>query len=470
MANMTDVWDVAIVGAGTAGLPAAIFAAARGARVLLLDASDRIGGALHLSSGSLAAAGNPQKRSLDVDDSPARHLVDALRINHGTGDLAKLKLWTDEAPATLTWLFANNLDMGGAAPEINEAHEPYDVARIYTPKRAGLAYLDVFEPLIKHWVSAGRISLGLSTRMTELLTDDTGGVVGLVARTAGGETVTIMAKTVVLTTGGYTQSGKYWQSLHGLPRKVYSYPYSNGDGLTAARRIGAQVAHTEHFLPTVGGVIDIDTPGKYWIYTRNSPVFRAPREIFVNRLGRRFMAEDKKGPDRRERILLQQPHMEFWAIYDERIRREGPPFFLWSEDKVERAFRSHEDFQRADTIEELAVGCGLDAKTLQGTIDRYNAGQAVGSDEFEREHMPFPVAIPPFYAVKHHGIAVISFGGLLTDDNFAVLDGDGTPIPNLYAAGEVLGAGVLGNAYLGGMMVSTAITFGRLLGDRILRW
>jgi fumarate reductase flavoprotein subunit len=467
---MTETWDVAIVGAGTAGLPTAIFAAERGARVILIEAADRIGGTLHLSSGSMAAAGGAHQAAQGIEDSPEQHFAEALRINHGTGDRHKLKLWTEQAGPTIDWLLGLGLQVGENQPSINAAHEPYDRPRIYSPPTSGLAYIACLSPVIEALVAAGKIDLRLSTRMTALVTDPAGAVVGLRTLSPDGTAQTVHAKSVVLATGGYAHSAKYWRELHGLPKKVWAYPFSKGDGLTAARALGGRIVHTENAMHTVGGTEDIDEPGKYWIHTRNSPVFRAPREIFVNLNGRRFMPEDKPGPDRRERMVMNQPEMVFWAILDERIRTEAPPFFLWGQDKVERAFAEHEDFQKADSIEALAVACSLDPKTLRQTVDRYNAGQAVGSDEFERQYSPSRIDRPPFYAVKHHSLAVMTFAGLETDETFAVLGADGAPIKNLYAVGEVLGGGVFGNAFLGGMMVSSAMSFGRLLGQKILSW
>ncbi len=84
--------------------------------------------------------------------------------------------------------------------------------------------------------------------------------------------------------------------------------------------------------------------------------------------------------------------------------------------------------------------------------------------------MPLPLAQAPFYAVKHYGVSVLSFAGLKTDDQLRVQNAQGQPVPNLYAAGEVLGMGVFGQAYLGGAMISAAMTFGWLLGTRILSW
>jgi fumarate reductase flavoprotein subunit len=467
---MAELWDVAVVGAGTAGIPVALFAAGRGARVILVEAADVIGGTLHLSNGSMGAAASRLQAARGIADSPDEHFDNCIRLNRGTGDPGKLRLWIDNAADTLAWLLDNGLAMDEKQPEFNPATDPYDRPRVHTAVRGGLSYLECLSPLLDTAVAEGRIDLRLSTRMTDLLTDDKGGVRGLRATSADGASFEIAAKNVVLASGGYSQSAKLWRELHNLPRRVYAYPHSNGDGLLAARAIGARVAHAEHYLPTIGGTADADVPNKYWIQTLNSPRARPPWEICVNLDGARFMTEDRQGNDRRQRILRGQREQSYWIIYDERIRREAPPLFMLPEHKVERMFRYHEDFQRAASIEALARACGLDAAALKVTIDRYNAGQAVGADELEREFLPAPIAEPPFYAVKHHGIGIITFGGLVADDRLNVLGADGPPIPGLYAAGEVLGAGMYGNAFLGGMMVAGALTFGRLLGERILEW
>ncbi|MBL8644178.1 MAG: FAD-dependent oxidoreductase, partial [Rhodospirillaceae bacterium] len=101
---MSGRWDVIIVGAGTAGLPAAIFAAQRGAKVLVVEASERIGGTLHLSSGSMSAAGTSLQRSKNIQDSPEQHFKEGLRINHGTGNKPMMRLWQDNAAAAYEWL------------------------------------------------------------------------------------------------------------------------------------------------------------------------------------------------------------------------------------------------------------------------------------------------------------------------------------------------------------------------------
>jgi predicted oxidoreductase len=78
------------------------------------------------------------------------------------------------------------------------------------------------------------------------------------------------------------------------------------------------------------------------------------------------------------------------------------------------------------------------------------------------------IETPPFYAVIHHGHSATSSVGIVVDEHLRVVRLDGEPVPNLYAAGEVLGAGVtLGDTFVPGMMLTPALTFGRLLGERL---
>ena len=97
-------FDLIVIGAGTAGLPAAIFAAERGASILLLDAAPEIGGTLHLSSGQMSAAGTRLQKKKGIEDSPALHLNDIMRISKGTADPMLAGLAVNNAADTLDWL------------------------------------------------------------------------------------------------------------------------------------------------------------------------------------------------------------------------------------------------------------------------------------------------------------------------------------------------------------------------------
>src|SRR5579884_2669123 len=104
-------WDVIVVGGGTAGLPCAIFAARRGANVLLLEAADKLGGTLHLAQGQLSAAGTKVQRAKGISDTPDEHFADILRISKDTVDHPLVRLAVDNAAATFDWLMDCGFEM-----------------------------------------------------------------------------------------------------------------------------------------------------------------------------------------------------------------------------------------------------------------------------------------------------------------------------------------------------------------------
>ena len=137
-----------------------------------------------------------------------------------------------------------------------------------------------------------------------------------------------------------------------------------------------------------------------------------------------------------------------------------------------KLFDSHPSYFKADTIEELAKKCGMVPEKLENSIKKYNlAVDKEEVDPFGRESLPRPINRSPFLAIRAVGFTVLSPGGLDVDINLNVLDSSGVPIPNLYAAGEIYGKSRLSGAtYLSGMSLLPALTFGRLLGQKLLQW
>ncbi len=181
------------------------------------------------------------------------------------------------------------------------------------------------------------------------------------------------------------------------------------------------------------------------------------------------MREDEPDIEIRERILLEQPDMTFWAIYDARIAREAPSFFTIPAEVAAARFNTVPGWKSADSLTDLAGLIGVEPASLVATVVTYNAGISDGTpDATGREHRPVPIGEGPFYAIRHVGWSITSFAGLRIDDAMQVMRADGTAIPNLYAAGEVIGFGTTsGNAFVGGMSVTPAMTFGRMLGTRL---
>jgi fumarate reductase flavoprotein subunit len=245
-----------------------------------------------------------------------------------------------------------------------------------------------------------------------------------------------------------------------------------GHGLAAARNIGAQLVNRDYYLPSFAAVPDASAQGGYTFLTETYPQFRQPWEIYVDADGRRFMREDDPSVDRRERKLKAVPGMRFWAIFDEGIRVAAPPLFTtmdWPE-AAER-FNAAAGFCRAENLGALAALIGCDAQVLLGSVRAYNRAIASGApDPFQREHRPLALEQGPFYAVEHVGWSIVGFAGIGVDGSLRVIDACGEPIEGLFAAGEILGMGATsGDAFVGGMSVTPAMTFGRLLGQQFAR-
>jgi fumarate reductase flavoprotein subunit len=201
------------------------------------------------------------------------------------------------------------------------------------------------------------------------------------------------------------------------------------------------------------------------------PMVRQPWEILVNTHGERFVREDHPSVNHIEHGILKQPGQRHWAIYDQAMLEQSSPIIPdWSRERLAREHETHAMFHRADSVESLAIVAGLHPRGLTATVARYNAAIARGeADPFQRQHRPLPISKGPFYAIEMQGWTLVSFAGLAVNERLQVLNTAQQPIRGLYAVGEVLGAGsTSGNAYTNGMLVTPAITFGRLLGQNIL--
>lgn len=468
---MTAPWDIIVVGAGTAGMPLCIEAAARGARVLALEHAPEVGGTLHVAAGQISAAGTSLQRQKGIDDDPQRHVDDVLRISNGTADEAMVRLVAENAPDTFEWL----CDLGFTPlPEhpVLFGQNPYSVPRTYWGAENGRTILKAIRPPFDAAVARGAIEVKVNTEVTDLMTDTAGAVIGVRAR-QGNDQVEFFAANIVLTSGGYGASKERFPKFtDGYPAFGWARKWSQGGATEAALSAGAVMQNQDFFLPKWAGVENPTDPTRTERYTETNPDRRPPWEIYVDGTGRRFMAEDLPEAETREEKLMGIPDLTFWVIYDEGVREAAPPLFdKLTDAELDQVFGHHPSYCRASSVADLAVQTGLDATALEASVAQYNAAVRAGSDPMGRQHLPCPIETPPFYAVRHHGVGAVTIPGLAVDESLRVTRPDGTPIPNLYAAGEILGLGLhSGRAFVGGMGIMPALTYGRLLGRRLLQW
>jgi succinate dehydrogenase/fumarate reductase flavoprotein subunit len=467
---MSELYDLIVVGAGTAGLPCAYEAATHGARVLVLEKSDEIGGTLHISGGHMSAAGTRRQRERGIGDSVAAHIADVMRISRGTARPDLVRLAAALAPATVDWLDAHGFSFAPETPRIVYGHEPYSVARTYYGVDEARSILAVLRRLVEPLLRSDAIDLRLETALTGFVCED-GRVAGVHFEGPAGSGIA-RAPATVLATGGYGAAPDLFAELDGWPLVTAARKTSTGDGLRLARELGAAIVGRGMFIPTFGGLPAPEAPGRVVWHERPRLVAaeRPPWEIYVTRAGRRFVAEDTSSIDEKERALCGVPDLTFFVVFDERALEASSPVVVgWTADDLRARANRRPGVFAAPSLRELAHRAGIDPAVLEETVAEYNAAVATGRDaRFGRVHLPAPIEHPPFYALQNHGITLITFAGIAVDSDLRVRRADGSVIPGLYAAGEVIGAAAtMGNSFCGGMAITPALSFGRLLGQRL---
>ncbi|WP_327172926.1 FAD-dependent oxidoreductase [Streptomyces sp. NBC_00656] len=459
--------DIVVVGAGPGGIACAIAAAEGGSRVVLLEKTADIGGALPWSGGHLSAGGFSLQRARGIEDDPERHWQDIARISAGTGreDLTRLSL--AEQPSVLEWLLDAGFAVDPTTPRIVHGHEQYLVPRTVHALEVpgGPALLTVLRRLLAPHLASGTVRLLCGARAAELCADPDGRVAGV--RTEDGRI--FGAPAVVLATGGFGHDPELFAELDNAPLTTSAAPTATGDGIRLGRSVGAGIQGRGKYLPTFGGLPP--EPGTLRVDWVHRPQLVAPErppwEVYVDVHGRRWTAEDDPSIDRKERALARLDRMTFWTVFDARaLRTSRPMVHGWTPEEFDAVCGRRPGLHRAPDVPGLARLAGIAPGGLAWQVARYNGFVAAGRDpEFGRTHLPAPLVEPPFYAVENRPVTVITFAGLDVDTRLRVLREDGRALLGLYAVGEVIGsAAVNGNSFCSGMCLTPAMAFGRILG------
>lgn len=460
--------DLIIVGAGLAGLSAAITAADEGASVLLIDKRYKPGGSAMGAGGSYSAAGSRQQREKQIDDAPARHFEDANRIGKGKADPALLRLYTEQAASVQVWLEGLGVQFDPKGPRIAYEHEPYTTARTCDAVGGGPGFIAALMTQLQRRIDAGKVQLRGETAARSL-TVRNGRVTGLAVSGPDGRDETLAARAVLLACGGYGSNremiAKYNPAFANA--LTVASKYATGDGIRMADAAGAAIVNMDLLAPYFAGVENPPGSGRTLMISLISgivPNFKG--DVWISRLGTRFMNEDSRSPDERERALRTIPDAAVFALFDDAmLKANKPPLFgfdvLLGEGRV---------VKKADTIAALADAIGVPAGALVKTIDDYNGYVAAGKDlDFGRTDL---VAFrqPPYYAIAASGVIFMTMGGVKTNDRLQAVDKDGTVVPGLYAAGEVMGAAQwMGDGLMSGAGNGAALVFGRLAAQAAVK-
>ncbi len=465
------LFDVIIIGAGTAGLPLAMWAAQRG-RVLVIDRGDDVGGTLFSTGGLMSAAGTNLQKRHGIHDTPDMHYDETMQLGHGKANPEILRLYVDNAAATVNWLEELGVKWRPQDPSLGN-HAAFATRRYHGGVEGGLSLLKAMLPGFVRAEMAGNIRVLLRTGVVELTQTREGAVNGVITEGRDGKRTQYKGRNVVVTSGGCMRSPTLFKKYHGkdlFTRRTYAY--SLGQGMELGVSVGGNISGGDLYIAHRGAILqDRDYPSPTLTTAAMDSSRRMPWEIEVNAQGARYVAEDTD-IDTLERALTDQVDMAAWLIWDQEIYDKAPPVMprMSKEEQIKHFDNAHPMFARANTIDEIARRMNLPGAKLAATVKAYNDAVAKQSDPlWGRKHMPLPVLKPPFYAVETHGTSVFSYAGLDVDKNLQVVTADKRPIGNLFAAGEVIGGWqCAGDVVVNGCMVTPAITFGRLLGLRML--
>ena len=439
--------DVVIIGAGGAGMTAAINTAQAGKDVILLEKMPYAGGNTTKATGGMNAAETHYQAEQGIDDSVEQFVEDTMEGGHNINDKDLVTTLAENSAEAIDWLDS----IGAPLPKVSFSGGATN-ARIHAPEDGSGVGAYLVTSLLKKMDELD-INVMYDTKATSLISKD-GTVTGVKAESRDTE-YTINAKAVILATGGFGNNEdmivQYRKDLKGTV--TTSAPGITGDGIVMAEDVGADLVDIEQIQlhPTVEQKTSM-------LITES---VRGDGAILVNQDGKRF-TDELLTRDVVSAAELEQPGSYAYIIFDQRLR-DGL--------KAIEKYVSTGITVQGDTIEELAEKIDVDPATLAETLKNWNQYVADQNDpDFGRTTgMDHDLSQAPFYAIKiapgiHH-----TMGGVHIDTDAQVIDKDGNPIPGLFAAGEVVG-GVHGGNRLGGNAVADIVVFGKIASESAVEY
>ncbi len=440
---------VLVIGGGACGLTAALAAHDAGAEVLVLERDPSPSGSTAMSSGMIPAAGTVLQAARGVEDTPDIMAADIQAKAHGENDPAMVGAVCAASGATVDWLVQRH----GVPLTLVEGflYPGHSRPRMHAPvSRSGA---DLIGGLLAATNAAG-IDIVCDAVVTTLYADPDGRVRGVELARPDGASERIGCDALVLACSGFGGNpdlvARHIPELKGA--MYYGHTGNRGDALIWGEQLGAAVRH----LGAYQGHGSLAMPHAILI----TWALMMEGGFQVNALGERFSCEHDGYSEQAMRVIA-QPGSMAWNIYDARLHGLGLEFDDYREAIKGGAIKS------ADSIEGLAVECGLPPQALAATLVETRALAAgQGADRFGRDFTAKPALVGPFYAVKVTGALFHTQGGLAIDTAASVLRDDGTRLPNLFAGGGAA-CGLSGrgrDGYLSGNGLLTAVVLGAQAG------
>ena len=484
--------DLIIVGAGGAGLSAAVTAKDLGVKnVLVLEKMPVIGGNTLRCASAFNAADPDRQKALPMTetlkeavvkaisekpvseehaklmadvkakyeaylksgsktlfDCPEWHALQTYNGGDKVGQIPLIRQYSNNVLDTLHWMQSKG------SPVMDRVSQGAGALWQRTHQLDAPAGLGLIDPLYQSAVKQG-VNFKLGMRVQDLILNDKGRVIGVTVTDKVGNKYEFTSKDgVILATGGYSQNKEMRRKSapHLTPEMVSTnQPGATGDGIVIATRHGADTTGMNYVQ-----VYPLATPGTGALQGRARKMSGLDDVIDVNKNGERFVKEDARR-DEFVAAIKKQPGGVVYDINDSSIVK---PLNSFNED-VETLV-SIGRIYKADSLADLAKQLGMPADKLEATVAEFNKMVEAKKDpKFGRKLFDRPIVKPPFYATPRAPSIHHTMGGLQISTNAQVLDKNGKPIPGLYAAGEVTG-GIHGSNRLGGNATADVLTFGRI--------
>lgn len=483
--------DVVVIGAGGAGMTAAMTAADAGQKVVILESQAMVGGNSARATGGMNAAKTVYQDENEFDqaagvektlataaekyadnetitalaktvseqwaayqanptgyfDSVELMELDTMVGGKGINDPELVKTLCEGTADAIDWLDENGITLhnvssfGGAS--VKRIHRPVNEEGKVVSVGAYMI------PLLQENCEKRGIDIVLNTTVDTILTDANGAAVGVSGTDKDGNTVVVNAKSVILATGGFGANldmvTKYKPELAGF--MTTNAAGAQGQGIEMATAIGA-------------GTVDMDQIQIHPTVEANTAALiteglRGDGAILVNANGERFI--DEVGTrDVVSAAEIAQPGSYSWLIVDQAMVDAS---------SVIQGYIKKGYTKTGATYEELAKELDVDPAAFANTMETWNSYvEAKNDPDFGRTSFANPLNNGPYYAIKVTAGVHHTMGGVTINSATEVLKEDGTVIPGLFAAGEVTG-GVHGANRLGGTAVADFVVFGRIAGE-----
>ncbi len=441
--------DIVVIGAGGAGMSAATEASSKGAKVILLEKMGIAGGNTNSATGGLNASETKIQAALGIEDSNEQYYQDTMKGGYNLNDPDLVRNMVEKSSETVDWLMslgADLSDVGKMAGSTNSrTHRPQGGAAI------GVHLVPVLEKAAK---DAG-VDIRYNSKVTDII-EEGGKAVGVKVSSASGD-YTVKAGAVIIATGGFGANPdmvvKYKADLAGFG--TTNHKGATGDAFAWVEKFNAELVQMEQIQthPTV-------VPSNGVMITE---AVRGNGAIMVNREGKRF-GNEMATRDVMSADVLAQTGKTAYLLFDQSVRESL---------KAIEGYAKQGLLTEGATPAELAGKLGMDAAALEATIAAYNGYQKGGSGDpdFGRKASEMPRALEkgPYYAVEVGPAIHHTMGGIKIDTKAQVINKSGSPVPGLFAAGEVTG-GVHGGNRLGGNAVADICVYGKIAGDSALAY